>query len=161
MCIRDSSSRLVELMEGRIWVESQVGQGSCFHIEIDLPEIVTPPSAREIDCTLLVGKSVLVVDDNATNRQVLETWLKQWQLNVVSAASGIAALKILMTDNQIFDFIILDTQMPDMDGYTLAQRLRETVAGRPPMLMLTSAAMRGDAEQCKVCLLYTSDAADE
>lgn len=143
------SSRLVELMAGRIWVESQVGQGSCFHIEIDLPEIVTAPSAREIDSALLVGKSVLVVDDNKTNRQVLETWLKQWQLNVVSAASGIAALKILMTDNQIFDFIILDTQMPDMDGYTLAQRLRETVAGRPPMLMLTSAAMRGDAEQCK------------
>lgn len=143
------SSRLVELMHGRIWVDSEPGQGSCFQIEIDLQEIAIAATPMELDCTTLAGKSALIVDDNATNRQVLENWLSQWSLQVTSVASGHAALEMLSKDAQKFDFVLLDTQMPDMDGYTLAKRLRETVAQLPPMIMLTSAAMRGDADHCK------------
>ena len=143
------SSRLVELMNGRIWVDSEPGQGSCFQIEIDLQEAAIPTLPIESDCTLLAGKAALIVDDNATNRQVLENWLSQWELRVTSVASGNAALDMLNNGTQKFDFVLLDTQMPDMDGYTLAKRLRETVSQLPPMIMLTSAAMRGDADHCK------------
>ena len=143
------SSRLVELMNGRIWVDSEPGQGSCFQIEIDLQEAASASAPIELDCTMLAGKSALIVDDNATNRQVLETWLSQWQLQVTSVANGHAALETLSKDAKKFDFVLLDTQMPDMDGYTLAKRLRESVPQLPPMIMLTSAAMRGDADQCK------------
>jgi signal transduction histidine kinase/DNA-binding response OmpR family regulator len=143
------SSRLVELMNGRIWVDSEPGQGSCFQIEIDLQETTSANAPIELDCTTLAGKSALIVDDNATNRQVLETWLSQWQLQVTSVANAHAALETLNKDAKKFDFVVLDTQMPDMDGYTLAKRMRESVAQLPPMIMLTSAAMRGDADQCK------------
>lgn len=145
------SSRLVELMNGRIWVDSEPGQGSCFQIEIDLQESTssTETAPIELNCSALAGKTALIVDDNDTNRQVLENWLSQWQLQVTSVGSSSSALEILSKGAQKFDFILLDTQMPDMDGYTLVRRMRETVAQLPPMIMLTSAAMRGDAEHCK------------
>jgi CheY-like chemotaxis protein len=143
------SSRLVELMNGKIWVDSEPGQGSCFKIEIDLPAIAETHAVKEIDCSSLRGKSALIVDDNATNRHVLETWLKQWQLKVNSVDSGNKAFELLSKGNEHFDFILLDTQMPDIDGYTLAKRLRDSISDLAPMLMLTSAATRGDAENCK------------
>lgn len=143
------SSRLVDLMSGHIWVESQPDQGSCFKIDIDLKTLATIAPVKEVDYSSLHGKSALIIDDNATNRHVLETWLKQWRLRVISVASGGAALELLTKDESHFDFILLDTQMPDIDGYTLAKKLQDTLPKLAPMLMLTSAATRGDAEHCK------------
>ena len=143
------SSRLVELMHGRIWVDSQPGEGSCFQIEIDLPVVNAAPIPIACDVSLLFGKTALVVDDNKTNRHMLENWMKQWQIKVFSVASAHETLQFVAQQAEPLDFILLDTQMPDMDGYTLARRLQEVLSPLPPMLMLTSAAMRGDAEQCK------------
>ncbi len=144
------SSRLVELMKGRIWVDSQPGEGSCFQFEIDLPVVKTAPTPIACDLALLVGKSALIVDDNKTNRQTLENWLKQWQLKAFSVANGAEALEFVELHGDTVDFILLDTQMPDLDGYSLARRLQEKFSTvRPAMVMLTSSAMRGDAEQCK------------
>ena len=145
------SSRLVELMNGRIWVDSQPGQGSCFQIEIDLQESPTATEAVPIsfNAPALAGKTALIVDDNKTNRQVLENWLNQWQVKATSVESASAALDLLSTDTPKFDFVLLDNQMPEMDGYTLVKRMRETLVQLPPLIMLTSAAMRGDADQCK------------
>ena len=143
------SSRLVELMKGRLWVDSKPGEGSCFQIEIDLPMVSAVAQPIGCDVSSLIGKSVLIVDDNKTNRHMLENWMKQWQLEVVSLANAHDTLEFVKTKGAAMDFILLDTQMPDMDGYTLARRLQEILNPSPPIVMLTSAATRGDAEQCK------------
>ena len=143
------SSRLVELMNGRIWVDSKVGEGSCFQIEIDFPIAKTTVSPLSCDISSLIGKSALIVDDNKTNRHMLESWMIQWQIKVFSVASAHEALLFVEKDGNLLDFILLDSQMPDMDGYSLAKNLQEKYSTPPPMLILTSTAMRGDADQCK------------
>ena len=143
------SSRLVELMKGRIWVDSTPGEGSSFQIEVDLPIVNTAAVPMACDVSLLFGKTALIVDDNKTNRLMLESWMRHWQLKAFSVGNAREALQFVETDGNLLDFILLDTQMPDMDGYTLAKSLQEKFTSPPPMLMLTSAATRGDAEQCR------------
>lgn len=91
----------------------------------------------------------MIVDDNATNRRVLGGLLAAWQIDVDCADSGPAALALMRQPDRRFDAIILDAQMPDMDGYELARRLQLEHAQLPPMMMLSSSAMRGDAQRCR------------
>ncbi|MFZ4537084.1 response regulator [Propionivibrio sp.] len=145
------SSRLVELMGGKIRAESKLGQGSRFVVELELPVVEGQKPPESGSTVLLTGCRALVVDDNATNRLVLGSSLAQWGVQVSNAACATEALeKVAESEpDSSFDFILLDTQMPDMDGYALARHHREAGVRSTPLIMLTSAAIRGDAEKCR------------
>jgi PAS domain S-box-containing protein len=131
--------RLVTLMGGRIWVESEAGVGSNFQFEIPCHAVQTGLiSWSSSGNPQLAGKRVLVVDDNATNRRILDLQTTRWGMHPVSVASGAQALEMLQ-QGEHFDVALLDVQMPDMDGYELAQRMRQShTAARLPILVLTS-----------------------
>ncbi len=119
------SRRLVEMMGGTIWLESVgiPGRGTTFHVQLTLPCAVAQGSDRVGARTAtLAVRRVLVVDDNATNLQILLYQLRQWGLEVRSARSGAEALAILAGE-PAFDVILLDLQMPDMDGIGLAMEI--------------------------------------
>ncbi|MGB4066048.1 MAG: response regulator [Azonexus sp.] len=140
--------RLVELMGGRIWLHSQMGEGSTFHfsVQLELSEQATSAQGSQVN---LVGRRILVVDDNATNRRILSSMLSLLKTIPRAVDSAQAALALMEEGNTDFDCILLDAQMPEMDGYELARRLHATYKYLPPMLMLSSGALRGDAQRCQ------------
>ena len=142
------SRRLVELMGGEMWLESQLGEGSTFHFSIQLDIDAQPPQPISKDIKLS-GRRILVVDDNQTNRRILCGMLGAWNILATPADSGLAALDIIRNGNAAFDCIILDAHMPEMDGYELARLIHDGLPTPPPMLMLSSGAMRGDAQRCQ------------
>jgi two-component system sensor histidine kinase/response regulator len=147
------SSRLVELMDGRIWVESEVGEGSTFHFTVRFelaPEAFLAQSGQST--ASLDGKRILVVDDNATNCRILDEILRNWLTRPVvvdGAAAAFKALEEAQAAGQPFDLFLTDANMPDTDGFTLVERLRERgdlVA--PVVMMLTSGCRPGDVARC-------------
>jgi signal transduction histidine kinase/CheY-like chemotaxis protein len=122
------SKALVELMGGRIWVASEVGQGSTFHCDL-----VVSAAAPEAEAAQIEGEAypdmrdvaVLVVDDNPTNRLILRKTLHAWGMSVEEAAGGEEALALLLAPQARFQVVILDYQMPGMDGVTVARSIRE------------------------------------
>lgn len=155
------SSRLVQMMNGRIWLESpsarsenkQGGPGSNFIFTIRFqrqPSAEIPP---QYDPERLKGIRVLAVDDNATNRRLLQDLLHNWGLETELAEDVPAAMQKLnqaYADKKPFSLVLLDAQMPDEDGFMLAKRLKEKPEfARIAMIMLTSAGQRGDAARCK------------
>jgi len=136
-------SRLVGLMGGRMWVESEPGRGSTFHFAVNLAIPAAPGvRARPSELETLRGLAVLVVDDNAANRRILYETLVGWQMKPVLADCGLKALEALRRHavcGDRFALLILDAQMPDMDGFTLARQIQEdpSLAG-PPLMMLSS-----------------------
>lgn len=142
------SRRLVELMKGDLWLESVVGQGSTFYFALDLPRDTKPVDSapHRID---LRGREVLVIDDNATNRRVLAGMLAQWDIGAQTVDCGAAALDVIFSREKAFDCILLDAHMPEMDGYELAKRLLARPGFSTPMIMLSSGAVRGDAQRCQ------------
>jgi len=142
------SRRLVGLMGGEMWLESELGKGSIFHfsvrLEIDeFPPEICPSTVR------IKGRRILVVDDNETNRRVLAGMLATWGITAILADSGAAAYELQKNTEQAFDCILLDAHMPEMDGYQLATLLLRDFTNIPPMLMLSSGALRGDAQRCQ------------
>jgi len=149
------STRLVQMMGGKIWVESEMGQGSQFHFTIrleaaDAKEIklgtIAPPE-------LLRDVKVLVVDDNRTNRRILEGMLVRWHMKPTSvdcAAAALAQLSAALEAGEPYPLILTDMHMPGMDGFALIEQIRR----RPELstatiMMLTSAGHRGDAARCQ------------
>ncbi len=141
------SSRLVGLMGGRIWVESQMDRGSIFHFTLNFGVPAVPKNkVRPLAVEALHGLAVLVVDDNATNRRILHEMLVRWQLKPVLTESGRQALEVARDyarAGERFAMVLLDAQMPEMDGFTVARRIQEdpTLAG-PPIMMLSSLDVR-------------------
>jgi signal transduction histidine kinase/CheY-like chemotaxis protein len=134
------SANLVELMEGKIWVSSELGIGSDFRFTIKT-YFTTPPENANLTIDklrLLPGKKVLIVDDNATNRRILQLQFEYWNIESVAVESGAQAIELL--DRKMkFDSCILDMQMPHMDGEMLAREIRRRYTKlQLPLIMLTS-----------------------
>ena len=133
------SRKLAERMGGRCWMESEVGLGSTFHFTVQAQRSKTPVSRAGLHpVPQMRGKQVLIVDDNGTNRRILELYARSWGMTATAAASPDEALNIVGRGER-FDVALLDYQMPGMDGRELARHLRERLgAEAPPILLLTS-----------------------
>ena len=147
------SSRLVAMMGGRVWLESAVGKGSTFHFTANF-RLATQamnahlPSAPPV----LHGVSALVVDDNATNRGILEELLIHWGMKPTLAASGMRGLQALESASAAgtsIPLIVLDCHMPEMDGFAFARQVKNDPRSRSAIIMmLTSSSQRDDAARC-------------
>jgi signal transduction histidine kinase/DNA-binding response OmpR family regulator len=138
------SRRLAEMMGGNMWVESELGQGSTFHFTIQVETVAAPIRATMAEVQpILHGKRVLIVDDNATNQLILSRQTASWQMLPEATAIPGEALKWIR-DGKEYDIAILDMQMPDMDGLTLAQEMRalNIPSASIPLVMLTSLGRR-------------------
>jgi two-component system, sensor histidine kinase and response regulator len=148
--------RLVGLMNGRVWVESEVGTGSSFHVTVELErgeEIAVSGFPGQTQQGVLKGTSVLVVDDNRTNRRILEGLLTNWGMKPALASDGesaLAALQAARDDGHPFQLILADMHMPKMDGFSLIERVgRDANSKTPAIMMLTSGGHRNDAARCE------------
>ena len=143
--------QLVEQMGGQIGVESTLGQGSTFRFTVWLTHQQT--RATPLPRGSLAGRRVCIVDDNATNRRILEHYAFQWGLRSATASDGYEAFALLKgaaAQGEPFDVAILDLQMPRMNGLELAQSIKsDPQLTATPLVLLTSMGVRGQAEQAK------------
>jgi PAS domain S-box-containing protein len=147
------STRLVAMMGGKIWLESEPGQGSTFHFTavFDMPQ--NRAADKRFEGQGLAGIPVLVVDDNPTNRRILEMTLIQWGMKPILVSSGWAALAELRRareEGRITPLILLDAQMPQLDGFATAAKIKQDPdLPTATIMMLTSGGQRGDADRCR------------
>ena len=149
------STRLVELMGGKIWVESEVGRGTQFHFttRLGVSDAIPIEAGAVSTSEILLNVRVLVVDDNRTNLRILEEMLKRWGMkptSVESAEEGLAQLAIAHKRARRYGLILTDMHMPQMDGFSFIERIRRTPElSTATIVMLTSAGHRGDVERCQ------------
>lgn len=148
-------SRLVDLMEGNIWVESEVGQGSDFHFtaRFGLADAELLPTVAEIHPPVLRGLRVLIVDDNATSRRILTEMITNWGMQpyaVSGVAEGIRELEQASAAGRPYALILTDSNMPDEDGFEFARQIqiRRELCGAM-IMMLTSSDRSGDLPKCQ------------
>ena len=150
------AARLAELMGGRLWAESEVGKGSIFHFTACCgrqSEGAEKTGLVQKDSVNLIDLPVLIVDDNATNCRILEEILTKWAMRPKSVDSGLLALDTLYkarAAGEPYAVVILDVHMPGMDGFEVAQKIKQNpnLSGAT-IMMLTSATRPGDIARCK------------
>lgn len=147
------TSRLVGLMGGRIWVESEPGKGSTFHCLAKFglaKKTAAVESKMPVD---LKDTPVLIVDDNETSRRILKQMLLKWQMKPTLADGALNALAILQDahrSGQAFPLVITDMNMPDINGFGLAERINQDPAlAGVTIMMLTSVGQRGESVRCR------------
>jgi two-component system, sensor histidine kinase and response regulator len=155
------SARIIALMGGRIWLESEAGQGSTFHVTVRLPLVrETPDEAspvQEAAATAagaerqptVTGLRVLLVEDNPVNQHLAVALLAKRGYSTVVAPNGRRALEAL--ERERFDLVLMDVQMPEMGGLEAVARIRQRETGtgvHMPVIALTARAMAGDREEC-------------
>ncbi|PON10682.1 hybrid sensor histidine kinase/response regulator, partial [Candidatus Entotheonella serta] len=149
---------LVSIMGGRLQLESQVGVGSTFFFTVQLPLAKDPETTRAEQVDLSQAR-VLVVDDVAVNRTILQEHLQAWNVTVAEAASGEAALRLLhaaVADHQPFDIVITDYMMPQMDGLHLATMIHGDAQLQDTLIVMASSAVhlnRNELEQAGIAAL--------
>src|SRR5579862_1834838 len=153
------AQQLVHLMGGRISVDSKPGLGSIFSftVQATVPEpssvLADPDAPAHFDVSSLRGLRALIVDDNATNRRILEEFQTRWRMRPITMPGAEEALKLLLREHAAgrrFPIILLDAQMPDVDGFTLARKIKENPAlAGAAIMMLSSADLLGDARSCR------------
>ncbi len=147
MCI---SKALVDLMGGEIFVESEKGKGSVFKIRMSFQKGTKadlPVKKRlSINTEELVGKKILLVDDNEMNRLVAKTILRQYKVLVTEAEDGGKAIKLM--EQNTFDLVLMDIQMPELNGYEATKIIRENLKSAIPIIALTANAIKGENEKC-------------
>ena len=146
------TKRLVERMQGRIGVESELGRGSLFWAEMALEESMAPNAAAArpvVDDSPLPPAHVLLAEDNIVNQKIAERMLERLGMRVTVADNGRQALTLLRSES--FDLVFMDVQMPEMDGLEAARALRADPAARNakiPIVALTANALKGDDQVC-------------
>ena len=148
------SKQLVELMQGRMWLESEPGKGSVFHFTTQFELDNRKPQTARLLPETLRHFAVLVVDDNATNRTILEEMLKTWELRPIPAASGAEALNLLeqaQAEGTPIPLILLDYMMPEMDGAEVCRQIKQRFSSHAPKILILSsggnmAAQLGDED---------------
>jgi PAS domain S-box-containing protein len=149
------SRRLVEMMDGQIGVESQEGKGSTFRFTVSFKK---QPESRKVENKHLIpadirGRRILAVDDNATNRKILEAYLQSWNCRATVAADGFQAMDLLSLaaeNGTPFEMVIIDCMMPGLDGEELGRAIKAKPDLRNThLVLLTSRGMRGDAARAR------------
>jgi two-component system, sensor histidine kinase and response regulator len=151
------SARLVELMAGKIWLESTDGKGSTFHFTARFAPAKSAPQPTSVPrMAELQGLPVLVVDDNETNRRILCGTTRGWGMNpcaVESGAQALAAMDAAKREGDPFRLALIDGHMPEMDGFELARQIQKRSAPdgkrEATILMLTSGGQPGEAARCR------------
>jgi CheY-like chemotaxis protein len=148
------SSQLVGMMGGRLWVDSEAGRGSTFHFTVNLglpKDAAIRPAIRSL--LSLKDLQVLVVDDNATNRRILHDILLHWHMKPVENESGQEALSTLEQsrgDGTLYPLVIVDRNMPGMDGFAVVERIRrDPKLADAIIMMLSSSGKQEDIRRCK------------
>jgi signal transduction histidine kinase/CheY-like chemotaxis protein len=143
-------STLVKLMQGRIWVDSEPGQGSTFHFTATFPTVDFQTRTYE---PVLIDLPVLIVDDNEVNRRILVELLTRWHMKPTAVESGAAALAALADGSRQshpFALVLLDANMPEMDGFAVAEQMAmHPELGGATIMMLTSSGEFGDSSRCR------------
>ncbi|MEM9553946.1 MAG: ATP-binding protein [Acidobacteriota bacterium] len=149
------SKHLTELMGGRLWAESEVGLGSTFYFNMHttaaeaapVSELIDRPS-RRIDERLArrLPLRILIADDSVVNQKVARMFLERMGYRADLAANGLEVLDAL--DRQSYDVVLMDVQMPELDGLETTRRIRRRGEPQPSIIAVTAGAMRGDREKC-------------
>jgi PAS domain S-box-containing protein len=147
------TSQLVELMHGEIRIESEVGKGTTFRFTAEFGIEADQQRSRVSGLSSMEGAPVLVVDDNATNRRILQEILLNWKLSPILAASGPDGLRMMQESHDAgrpVRLVLLDCMMPDMDGFEVARRIRSELGVTDcTMIMISSGIRSGDADRCQ------------
>jgi PAS domain S-box-containing protein len=145
--------QLVGLMGGKLWVESGLGKGSTFCFTVQLSPGVAPALGEMVDESQLAGVPILIVDDNATNRRILEESVIDWKMVPIVVEDATAALQVLQQrqlSNAQLPLVLTDAHMPGIDGFGLIERIRQNPSlANVRIIILTSGGQRGDAARCQ------------
>ncbi|MEA3315706.1 MAG: ATP-binding protein, partial [Campylobacterota bacterium] len=148
------SKQLVELMDGKIYVQSQINKGSKFIFEINLPKaksqikVFATPKLKIEDINILKGSNILLVEDNKINQEIIVGLLENSGINIDIASNGSKAVELYQQNSNKYELIFMDIQMPIMDGYQATNLIRKENKDIP-IIALTANAMKEDIEKTK------------